>query len=200
VIHHIDLSSVLRRSVCELYSNLVTRPTGVAVRSEIEQLVADYPGRTLTVIDFTHVGLLDYSCADEVVAKLLLTVDGYFVFRGLHEAHIDAIETTLARYDQLALVVEQLDGSTRLVGTVCDAEREAWRMVHHWGRADAQTLAATLARTRGTAAPEGERQSESERSSDAERLSEAERLLDTLSTRRLLVRINNLYLPIGTLQ
>jgi hypothetical protein len=187
VIHHIDLSSVLRRSVCELYSNLVTRPTGVAVRSEIQQLVADYPGRTLTVIDFTHVGLLDYSCADEVVAKLLLTVDGYFVFRGLHEAHIDAIETTLARYDQLALVVEQLDGSTRLVGTVCDAERAAWQMVHHWGRADAPTLATTLR----TAAPEA---------SETDRLLEAERLLDTLSKRRVLVRINNLYLPIGTLQ
>ncbi|HWZ58775.1 MAG TPA: hypothetical protein VNW46_07320 [Gemmatimonadaceae bacterium] len=177
MIHHIDLSSVLRRSVCALYSNLVTRPTGVAVRSEIEQLVADCPGRTLTVIDFTHVGLLDYSCADEVVAKLLLKCDGYFVFRGLHEAHIDAIETTLARYD-LALVVEQLDGSARLVGTVGDAERLAWQMVHRWGRADAPTLAATL----GTAAPE------------------AERLLDTLSTRRLLVRLNSIYLPIGSLQ
>ena len=28
MITHIDLSSVLRRTVCELYSNLVTRPTG----------------------------------------------------------------------------------------------------------------------------------------------------------------------------
>ena len=177
MIHHIDLSSVLRRSVCALYSNLVTRPTGVAVRSEIEQLVADRPGRTLTVIDFTHVGLLDYSCADEVVAKLLLKVDGYFVFRGLHEAHIEAIETTLARYD-LALVVEQIDGSARLVGTVGDAERTAWQMVHTWGRADAPTLAGTL----GTAPLD------------------AERLLDTLSTRRLLIRIDTVYLPIGSLQ
>jgi hypothetical protein len=177
VIHHIDLSSVLRRSVCELYSNLVTRPTGVAVRSEIEQLCSDCPGRTLTVIDFTHVGLLDYSCADEVVAKLLLKVDGYFVFRGLHESHIDAIEMTLARYDQLALVVEQLDGSARLVGTVGDEERHAWQMVHRWGQADAPTLAATL----GTAPPY------------------AARLLDTLSTRRLLVRVDQLYLPIGSL-
>jgi hypothetical protein len=177
VIHHIDLSSVLRRSVHALYSNLVTRPTGVAVRCEIQNLVSEYPGRTLTVIDFTHVGLLDYSCADEVVAKLLLEVDGYFVFRGLREAHIDAIEATLARYD-LALVVEQLDGSARLVGCIDDAHRQAWQMVHHWGRADARTLAATL----GTPAPE------------------AERLLDTLSTRRLLVRVESLYLPIGSLQ
>ena len=31
---HIDLSSVLRQTLsCELYSNLVTRPTGAAVRT-----------------------------------------------------------------------------------------------------------------------------------------------------------------------
>jgi hypothetical protein len=177
MIHHIDLSSVLRRSVCELYSNLVTRPTGVAVRSEIEQLVADRPGRTLTIIDFTHVGLLDYSCADEVVAKLLLKVDGYFVFRGLHEAHIDAIEATLARYD-LALVVEQHDGSARLVGTVDAAQRDAWATVHRLGQGDAVTLAASL----GTGADD------------------AERLLDALSSRRLLVRVGLVYLPIGSLR
>lgn len=177
MIHHIDLSSVLRRSVHALYSNLVTRPTGVAVRCEIQSLCSEYPGRTLTVIDFTHVGLLDYSCADEVVAKLLLEVDGYFVFRGLHEAHIDAIEATLARYD-LALVVERRDGTAQLVGCVDDAQRQAWQMIHHLGGADAPTLAATL----GAGAPD------------------AERLLDTLSTRRLLVRVDRLYLPIGSLQ
>ena len=30
MIHHIDVSTVLRRAVCDLYSNLVTRPTGAA--------------------------------------------------------------------------------------------------------------------------------------------------------------------------
>ena len=60
------------------------------------------PGRTLTVIDFSHVGLLDYSCANEVVAKLLLRFatetppsDAYFVFRGMQEWHLDAIEAAL---------------------------------------------------------------------------------------------------------
>lgn len=176
MIHHIDLSSVLRRSVHALYSNLVTRPTGVAVRSEIEQLVAEQAGRTLTVIDFTHVRLLDFSCADEVVAKLLLRVDGYFVFRGLHEAHLDAIEATLARYD-LAMVIEQADGTARLVGIVADDERRAWSAVHHLGGADVQTLAATIG-----AEP-----------------CDAARLLDTLSGRRLLVQLGAVYLPVGSL-
>lgn len=36
---HIDVGTVLRGTVCDLYSNLVTRPTGAAVRSAIEQQV-----------------------------------------------------------------------------------------------------------------------------------------------------------------
>ena len=72
MINHIDVSSMLRKSVCELYSNLVTRPTGAAVRCEIEQELDRIGDRALTVIDFSHVGLLDFSCADEIVAKLLL--------------------------------------------------------------------------------------------------------------------------------
>ena len=50
---------MLRKSVCELYSNLVTRPTGAAVRCEIEQELDRIGDRALTIIDFSHVGLLD---------------------------------------------------------------------------------------------------------------------------------------------
>ena len=71
MINHIDLSSVLRRTVCDLYTDLVTRPTGAAVRDGIEKQLAELGDRTLTVIDFSYVGLLDYSCADEIVAKLV---------------------------------------------------------------------------------------------------------------------------------
>jgi hypothetical protein len=145
MIQTIDLSSVLRHSVCELYSNLVTRPTGVAVRTEIELLVSERAGVTLTVIDFTHVGLLDYSCADEVVAKLLLrATNGFFICRGLHEAHIDAIETALSRYE-LALVVEAADGARWLLGAIEQDLRRAWEAVVKLGRAGADEVAGALA-------------------------------------------------------
>jgi hypothetical protein len=145
MIQTIDLSSVLRRSVCELYSNLVTRPTGVAVRTEIELLVSERSGVTLTMIDFTHVGLLDYSCADEVVAKLLLrATNGFFICRGLHEAHVDAIEAALSRYE-LALVVEAADGARCLLGPLAREERLAWEAIAKLGRADAPTVAGELA-------------------------------------------------------
>ena len=149
MIHHIDVSTVLRRAVCDLYSNLVTRPTGAAVRTEIEQLLAATPGRLLTVIDFTHVGLLDFSCADEIVAKLLLryTAEGapedYFLFRGMDEHHLDAIEAVLERH-ALALVLEDGPGHPRLVGQVEDGERAAWDVILRLGRGGAAEVARAL--------------------------------------------------------
>jgi hypothetical protein len=147
VITHIDLSSVLHRSVCELYSNLVTRPTGAAVRAEIEQQLAGSRGRTVTVIDFANVGLLDYSCADEVVAKLLLrftgssaVADAYFVFRGMDESHLDAVEPVLERHG-LALVIQLDDGAARLIGEVSDLEAAAWRAAWRRGGACAEDVA-----------------------------------------------------------
>ena len=148
---HIDLSSVLRQTLsCELYSNLVTRPTGAAVRTQIEALLADARERSLTVIDFSHVGMIDFSCADEVVAKLLLRYvaaervdrEAYFLFRGVTDDHWDAIETVLERHG-LALVLETTHGA-RIVGMVNDGERAAWEKVYEMGRTVPAELASAL--------------------------------------------------------
>lgn len=179
MINHIDLGAVLRRTVCDLYSDLVTRPTGAAVRSGIERQLAEIGGRTLTVIDFSRVGLLDFSCADEIVAKLLLRErvsdggrDAYFVFRGLTDSHLEAIEAVLERHD-LAIVAQSPDGATVLVGSVCDDERRAWHALARLGRAaDVREVAEETGLT-----PE-----------------RAGALLDTLWRRRLLMRLDECYL------
>jgi hypothetical protein len=46
---HIDVGTVLRGTVCALYSNLVTRPTGAAVRTAIEQQVGEIGVPVVTV-------------------------------------------------------------------------------------------------------------------------------------------------------
>src|SRR5690348_15067856 len=148
--NHIDLSSVLRQTVaCDLYSNLVTRPTGAAVRNQIERLLDDAHDRTLTVIDFSQVSMIDFSCADEVIAKLLLRYEAddppreaYFLFRGVTEEHWEAIEAVLERRG-LALVLEQADG-IHVVGTLSEEERRVWEMVQRLGRAPLEELAEAL--------------------------------------------------------
>ena len=179
---HIDVSSVLRQTVsCELYSNLVTRPTGAAVRTQIEALLADSRERSLTVIDFSHVGMIDFSCADEVIAKLLLRYanaeradrEAYFLFRGVTDDHWDAIETVLERHG-LALVLETDDGA-KVVGTVEDGERVVLEKVLELGRTGPADLASAL----GTEE------------------AECEAVLDTLHRRRLVMRTEEGYIAVG---
>ena len=183
---HIDVSSVLRQTLsCELYSNLVTRPTGAAVRTQIEALLGDSRERTLTVIDFSHVGMIDFSCADEVVAKLLLRYvaeeredrEAYFLFRGVTEDHWDAIEAVLERH-KLAMVLEQADGGgAHIGGIVDDRERTAWNKVYELGRAAPADLADVL----GSPAVD------------------CARVLETLHRRRLLMRLEDEYVAVGGL-
>jgi hypothetical protein len=175
--NHIDLGTVLRQTLAaNLYSNLVTRPTGAAVRTQIELLLRSSEP-SLTVIDFSHVSMIDFSCADEVIAKLLLSYgqerEAYFVFRGMTDDHWDAIEAVLERHG-LALVVER-EGEMELVGVVEDGERRAWEAVKRRGRAESWELAGDLGE------PE---------------LS-VRHALDRMWHRRLIMRLGDAYMAVG---
>jgi hypothetical protein len=147
VITHIDLGAMLRRTVCELYSDLVTRPTGAAVRTGIEQQLAELAGRTLTVIDFSRVGLLDFSCADEIVAKLLvrcrddeLSSDAYFLLSGVRDMHVEPIEAVLERR-ALSVVAHPAAGIPDLLGVADGTERVLWSALDRLGRGTAIEIA-----------------------------------------------------------
>jgi hypothetical protein len=199
---HIDVSRLLRQTVsCDLYSNLVTRPTGAAVRAQIQELLRDVPPaeRQLAVIDFSHVRMIDFSCADEVIAKLILpycegveqgTADtvappeAYFVFRGVTEAHWDAIDAVLERHE-LALVAEDA-GEARLFGVLEPDERTTWEALYRIGVGGANEVARELASRPGVLpadVPPG----------DA-----AARLLERLHARRLAIRLDDgWYMAVG---
>ncbi|HXF95195.1 MAG TPA: hypothetical protein VNI61_03740 [Gemmatimonadales bacterium] len=119
MIQHIDVQAVLRQSVPGLYSDLVTRPTGRAVREGIERVIEH--GAAVAVMNFTGVGCLDYSCADEIVAKLLRERVRVLVLRGVSDAHREAIEPVLAGHG-LAVVVERPDGVLEALGPAATAE------------------------------------------------------------------------------
>lgn len=124
-----------QRSVVSLFSHLVTRPTGRAIRTGVESQIAEMegaPAATLSILDFSQVRVLDYSCADEVVAKLLLRYRGadrpaevFFVFRGLHEHHVEPIEEVLERHG-LVLVALDEGGAPVLLGVANPVHRAVW--------------------------------------------------------------------------
>lgn len=148
----IDVRTVLRGSVCELYSNLLTRPTGAAVRHAIERQVVDVGSPVVTTIDFAQVDLLDVSCADEIVAKLLMRYDdgndslsGYLLLCGVREDHLDAIEAVLEKRS-LALVAWH-DGQAQLHGVVDAAERLHWELVRDLGPLTTHRVAELLGKS-----------------------------------------------------
>jgi hypothetical protein len=142
----IDVGLVLRHSANLPYADLVTRHTGAAVRRCIEVELAALHDGDIALLDFSHIGMMDYSCADEIVAKLLQAhlrpsaPSAYVVFHGITDAHLEAIEDVLLHHG-LALVVHFADGAARLVGFVSDDERSVWDFVYARGAGDALELA-----------------------------------------------------------
>ena len=179
----IDVGSVLRHSANLPFSDLVTRPTGAAVRRCIQSELAALSDGDVALLDFSHIGMMDYSCADEVVAKLLIALSGqgaragYIVFHGITDVHLEAIEVVLDHHG-LALVVQFADGGARLVGAVTDDERTIWEMVYARGSACATDVAIGVGREPA----------------------EMTRILDSLLQRRLLRHDGAAYAPLGPVQ
>ena len=122
MIQHIDVHAVLQQSVPGFYADLVTRPTGRAVRERIERTIADGGGATIAVMDFSGVGCLDYSCADEIVAKLLRERVKVLLLRGISDGHRQAIEPVLQGHG-LAVVLERPDHTLDVLG--CPETKDA---------------------------------------------------------------------------
>jgi hypothetical protein len=93
---------------------------------------------SLSLIDLSEVVILDFSCADEVVARLVedatrsATQEAFFVFRGVQEPHRDQIESVLERRG-LATVVETDPGSFQLLGRRTPGEERLWSEVERRG-------------------------------------------------------------------
>lgn len=145
-----DMSDMVRRTVATLYSHLVTRPTGQALRLGIEAQLQEIGSLCVTVLDFSEVVVLDYSCADETVAKLIQRYqrtdrpsEAYFIARGIDDRHLETIESVLARQD-LAIVAELANGGPALLGRIGELDRAAWDALEAAGRATAAEVAAVV--------------------------------------------------------
>jgi hypothetical protein len=99
-------------------------------------------------LDFSDVGLMDFSCADEVIAKLLVeTLDlpvQRLVLRGVRANHADAIEHALARYDLVIVATLFETQEPLLLGAVPEDWRAAFHALTQLGRAPARPIADAL--------------------------------------------------------
>ena len=101
----------------------------------------------MSLIDLTEVTILDFSCADEVVAKLMQRYidadrprEAFFVFKGVRARHKDPMEAVLER-QALAAVAQREDGLFELVGPRSEAEMRTWAEMERRGRVEAEGVA-----------------------------------------------------------
>jgi hypothetical protein len=149
----LDVRDLMARTVADLYSHLITRPTGRAVRLAIERQLVELGRPVLSQVDFSSVAVLDYSCADEVVARLLLALregtveaEAWILFRGIQEFHRDPIEAALDRHG-LRAVMEAGGGGAELMGSAAAAERGLWERLEEAGKVSREAVPDRLFRT-----------------------------------------------------
>jgi hypothetical protein len=144
----IALDAVLREATTAGYRDLVTRPTGAAVRDQLVRTLRSAP-RTEALLDFSRIGLVDYSCADEVVAKLIVAMQELPVWRvvlhGVREDQADAIEHALGRHGLAVLALELESRRPMLLGIVPDDARGVFAVLGIAVRTGTAQLAAQLA-------------------------------------------------------
>ncbi len=141
-----DLYNILAEELKNGSNNLVTRPTGQTVRERIERDIEREAEGSVIGLDFSKVGVIDYSCADEIAAKLVSRLlsgeygDRYLLFLGLNENQKENIEVALERKGLAAAAEMQGDGRV-LLGNLHNYLKDTLEHVAKKKRVTAKELA-----------------------------------------------------------
>ena len=146
MIQTIHIGRVLRETATAPYSDLVTRPTGMAVRNRLLSILSGSPPDGLAFLDFSAVRLIDFSCADEVVAKLVMTDSSgsYLCLMRVTEDQADAIHQVLLRHELAVVAWQQETLLPTILGLACDDQHRAFRLVYQTGGATVAQAATSL--------------------------------------------------------
>jgi hypothetical protein len=98
------------------------RSKGVKVRGMIEKILREEKGPLLLSLDFSGIGSIDFSWADEVVAKMISRLwsgeygEKFIVLKGLNASQVENISVALER-KRLATLVTGSEG-WRIIGSL----------------------------------------------------------------------------------
>ena len=153
-----NLYKLLKEELKNGSSDLVTRQSGQVIRARIEKDIEKEKNGEAIALDFSKIGIIDYSCADEIVAKLISRLlsgeygDRYIVLTGLNENQRENIEVALERKD-LAVIVQMRDGKKMLLGSLNNYLNETLTLILKKGTITAKELSEAMnleANTSGT--------------------------------------------------
>lgn len=145
----LNVVGACRESLGVEAAHLVTRDTGRAVRAILaREITALVPGTVLT-LDFSGVGIIDFSCADECLAKLVSRLlageygEKYLLLAGLGESQRENIHVALER-KRLPALLAGPGASWDCLGTITPHLSETLRLVVERGRLSARELVGLL--------------------------------------------------------
>ena len=144
-----DLYKLLREELKNGSSDLVTRESGQIIRNRIERDIEKEKKREVIALDFSKIGIIDFSCADEVIAKLISRLlggeygDKYIVLTGLNENQMENIEVALERKD-LAVIAHVRNGKKILIGSLNNYLKETLDKVQKKDNLTARELSETM--------------------------------------------------------
>ena len=153
-----NLYKLLKEELKNGSNDLVTRTSGQIIRERIERDIAHEENGTIVALDFSKIGIIDYSCADEIVAKLVSRLlgdeygDKYIVLTGVNENQRENIEAALER-KELAVMAEMQGGKKILLGSLNNYLKETLSLILKKGRITAKDLSESMkleANTSGT--------------------------------------------------
>ena len=153
-----NLYKLLKEELKNGSNDLVTRVSGQVIRERIERDIAQEENGTVVALDFSKIGIIDYSCADEIVAKLISRLlsgeygDKYITLTGLNENQKENIEVALER-KELAVMAEMRDGRKILLGSLNNYLKETLNLILKKGKISAKDLSESMkleANTSGT--------------------------------------------------
>ncbi|MBM4064259.1 MAG: DUF4325 domain-containing protein [Planctomycetes bacterium] len=153
-----NLYKLLKEELKNGSNDLVTRVSGQVIRERIERDIAQEEDGAVVALDFSKIGIIDYSCADEIVAKLISRLlsgeygEKYITLTGLNENQKENIEVALERKD-LAVMAEMQDGKKILLGSLNNYLKETLNLILKKGRISAKDLSEIMkleANTSGT--------------------------------------------------
>lgn len=141
-----DLYKFIKEELGNGSKDLVTRPSGQAIRERIERDMEQEPAGAVIGLDFSKIGIIDYSCADEIVTKLLSRLlsneygDKYLLLLGLNENQKENIEVALERKD-LAIMAEMKDGKRIVLGNLNNYLKDTLEFIVKKKKATSKDLA-----------------------------------------------------------
>ena len=153
-----NLYKLLKEELKNGANDLVTRVSGQVIRERIERDIAGEGDGVVIALDFSKIGIIDYSCADEIVAKLISRLlsgeygDKYIVLIGLNENQKENIEVALER-KELAVMAQMKDERKILLGSLNNYLKETLNLILKKGKISAKDLSESMkleANTSGT--------------------------------------------------